>query len=130
MLFSKILPVFHKRLVLHQRVEILAHHLAELLPESGTVLDVGCGDGEISRMVVSKKPGLQFTGVEVLERPKCAIPMKLYDGRTLPFEDNRFDFVIFVDVLHHTDSPKAAMPISVTPVPSSRSFRVSVRGGL
>ena len=28
-----------------------------------------------------------------------------YDGKTIPYEDNSFDTVMTIDVLHHTDNP-------------------------
>ena len=43
-----------------------------------------------------------FTGVDVVERENCAIPRRMYDGTTLPFAADAFDYVMFVDVLHHT----------------------------
>jgi SAM-dependent methyltransferase len=44
-------------------------------------------------------------GVDVLVRESCRIPVTGYDGETLPFDDDSFDAVCFVDVLHHTDDP-------------------------
>lgn len=31
--------------------------------------------------------------------------MHRFDGHRIPFDDNSFDVVMFVDVLHHTDDP-------------------------
>ena len=38
-------------------------------------------------------------------RETAAIPVTIYDGRTLPFEAAAFDALIIVDVLHHADDP-------------------------
>ena len=84
---------------------MLAPSIASLLPESGTVLDVGCGSGEISAQVEATKPGLRFSGIDVVKRRSCAIPMSLYDGWDFPFADRSYDYVLFVDVLHHTSDP-------------------------
>ena len=35
--------------------------------------------------------------------------MTLFDGKTIPFEDNSFDLVMFVDVLHHAEDPTALL---------------------
>lgn len=70
-----------------------------------TVLDVGCGNGQISRAIATESPGLHFFGVDIAKRPSCAIPMMEFDGVTLPFADHSYDWVTFVDVLHHTEDP-------------------------
>jgi SAM-dependent methyltransferase len=97
--------VVHSGLVLDRRMAVLAHSLRDLLPESGTVLDVGCGNGVISRRIMELNPRLAIEGIDVLARPECAIPMKLYDGESFPFNDKSLDVVMFVDVLHHTPDP-------------------------
>jgi SAM-dependent methyltransferase len=99
------LSKIHGRLVLDRRLNVLARHAGELLPESGSALDVGCGNGVISRLVMDSRPGLSIQGIDVLERPTCAIPMQHYDGMTFPFADDSIDSVLFVDVLHHTPDP-------------------------
>jgi SAM-dependent methyltransferase len=47
--------------------------------------------------------------VDVLVRPDTAIPVKEYDGTTIPFADGSFDVALLVDVLHHTDDPAAVL---------------------
>jgi SAM-dependent methyltransferase len=102
------LQKLHASLVLRRRENVLAHNIAGLLPEGVTsLLDVGCGDGVISRAVADVTPGLQVEGVEVLDRVHCDIPYSLFDGETLPHDDEAFDCVSFVDVLHHTADPDA-----------------------
>lgn len=95
----------HDTLVLQRRMRVLAGGVASLLPESGTVLDVGCGNGEISAQVVSKQPGLKFFGIDIARRPSCTIPMSVYDGIKIPFANRSYDYAIFIDVLHHTPDP-------------------------
>ncbi len=109
MLYDKIIPLFHKPLVFDKRVQVIAAHMASMLPDEGAILDVGCGDGQICKLILDRNPGLAYQGLEVVERPSCEIPMKMYDGDTLPYEDKSFDFVTFVDVLHHTVSPQATI---------------------
>jgi SAM-dependent methyltransferase len=65
-------------------------------------LDVGCGNGVISWNLGQLHSGRQFTGVDVVERDTCMIPCQMYDGEVLPFAPASFDYVMFVDVLHHT----------------------------
>lgn len=95
----------HARHVFGRRIRVLADQLARLLPSEAEVLDVGCGDGSLDRLLLAQRPDLRISGVDVLERPRTAIPVRLFDGRHLPLDDASVDVVMFVDVLHHTDDP-------------------------
>ena len=88
-----------------RRVTVLADNIAGMLAGPGSLLDVGCGDGTVTALVGQRLPGLKARGIDVLARPKCAIPMQTYDGQTFPFADQSFDSVLFTDVLHHTPDP-------------------------
>jgi len=95
----------HDRFVFKRRINILTSRIAELLPKGSRVLDVGCGDGQIDQLIMQKKPGISISGTDVLVRQKTHIPIIQFDGNRLPFDDNSFDVVTFVDVLHHTEDP-------------------------
>jgi ubiquinone/menaquinone biosynthesis C-methylase UbiE len=95
----------HNKAVFRRRARVLSAQLAELLPEHGTVLDLGCGNGEIAVAVMQSKPGLRFEGLDVFLRPQVRIPAKQYDGHIIPYEDGSVDWITIVDVLHHTDDP-------------------------
>lgn len=99
-----ILSNVHEHLVLGRRLRTLAQQAQDMMPETGSVLDVGCGNGVISRLIMQHKPGLKIKGIDVLARPSCDIDMQTYDGSNFPFPDNSHDVVIFMDVLHHTDN--------------------------
>lgn len=96
----------HARVVLNRRVRVLAASLAEMLPDSGEVLDIGCGNGQIAELIAVNKPGLQFRGLEIMARPQCRIRCDLFDGHRLPLPDGSVDACLFVDVLHHTGDPR------------------------
>ena len=95
----------HGNYVHTRRVRALANKFAELIPPNARVLDVGCGDGFISHLIQVKRPDIVIEGIDVLVRDSTHIPVIGFDGQTLPFADNEFDVVLFVDVLHHTDDP-------------------------
>jgi SAM-dependent methyltransferase len=99
------LNALHHRAVHNRRVRILSHHLSQIIPGGGRVLDVGCGDGLISRAIMDERPDLEIEGVDVMLRPITRIPATKFDGSVLPFGDNSFDYVTMVDVLHHTTDP-------------------------
>lgn len=101
-----VVGTLHKKLVHSRRVRVLAGHLAALLPKNASVLDVGCGDGNIDRAILDRRPDVSIEGVDVLVRPQTQIPVHTFDGSTLPFPSSSFDVVVFVDVLHHTLDPR------------------------
>jgi ubiquinone/menaquinone biosynthesis C-methylase UbiE len=100
-----LLESIHDRHVADRRVRVLCSHLANMVPENASVLDVGCGDGKIAWLLSQQRPDLSLTGVEVLVRDNTPIPIQPFNGQELPFNNHSFDVVSFVDVLHHCDRP-------------------------
>lgn len=101
-----IITSIHSKLVFSRRTKILSNLIAQLIPNEAQVLDVGCGDGLIDSYIIDLRPDVSITGVDILKREKTYIPVTLYDGIKLPFSDNYFDCIIFIDVLHHTNNPE------------------------
>ena len=95
----------HDKLVIGRRIEVLASWFAKLAPPGIRILDVGCGDGLLSATLQSKRADLNIRGIDVLPRERSYIPVEMFDGTRIPFEDGSFDAVMFSDVLHHTDDP-------------------------
>jgi SAM-dependent methyltransferase len=92
----------HHKCVHQRRVDVLAREIADHLPADCSVLDVGCGDGTISKLIMDQRPGVRYQGIDVMARPVCAIPYQSFDGLHIPHPDRAFDVVQFIDVLHHT----------------------------
>jgi len=99
-----ILGSAHEKLVASRRSRVLGNMIRELLPPKARVLDVGCGDGTIAKFWMANRPDLSVQGIDVLIRPVTKISVCAFDGQFIPFEDNSFDVVCFVDVLHHADN--------------------------
>ncbi len=106
---KSLLNAVHHAAVFNRRVRVLAGHLADAIPHRGTVLDLGAGDGSVAVALMQLRPDLKVEGVDVMIRPVTHIPVTQYDGNTLPFADQSFDYVTIVDVLHHTDDPAAVL---------------------
>jgi SAM-dependent methyltransferase len=96
----------HGNLVHGRRVRVLANWLTRLLPQNARVLDVGCGDGLLARIVADARPDLTLEGIDVLVRGHTHVPVRAFDGRHIDSPDASYDAVLFVDVLHHTDDPE------------------------
>ncbi|MCP4130260.1 MAG: class I SAM-dependent methyltransferase [bacterium] len=71
-----------------------------------TILDIGCGNGEIAHILEQ----LGYTSVYNVDfvdlREFDIAHFKLYDGVSLPFEDSFFDFISINFVLHHVPNDK------------------------
>lgn len=87
-----------------KRAQMVGDKILPLIEDGDSVLDFGCGSMVISKYISSKR-NIDLTGVDVIDiKIKDARYVK-YDGGKLPFEDNQFDVVIAIFVLHHTDNP-------------------------
>lgn len=111
-MFTRTIESLHQRCILQRRRDCLVRAVsAALAPwRPARILDVGCGNGEITLGIAAACPQpVAVEGVDVLVRPDIRIPVVQYDGLRLPFPDNSFDAVMAVDVLHHADSPTALL---------------------
>lgn len=95
--------LLHGNLVKKRQVKRIVDYLAAHTPESGVLLDIGCGSGQIARLLMQRKPQLQIHGIDIFVRSQVEIPVLEFDGLQLPFADKSFDGVLLIDVLHHAD---------------------------
>ena len=92
----------HRQAVFGRRVRALSECLAGKIPDGASVLDIGCGDGTIAKLIQTRRPGTHIQGIEFAPRPDCQIECQPFDGKTIPHPAGSFDVCMFVDVLHHT----------------------------
>jgi 2-polyprenyl-3-methyl-5-hydroxy-6-metoxy-1,4-benzoquinol methylase len=100
-----LLENIHGKYIFERRVRVLSDHLARLMPKEARVLDVGCGNGLIAKLVMQQRPDIKIQGIDVLVRGETYIPVTSFDGKSIPYDNGSFDVVMFVDVLHHTEDP-------------------------
>ncbi len=105
----KAIEHIHERYIHTRRIRVLSETLIPWIQPNACVLDVGCGDGLLSQRIALARSDLTLEGTDVLIRNKTHIPVKPFDGWKLPYSDNQFDIVMFVDVLHHTNDPMALL---------------------
>jgi len=80
----------------------LAKKIAFLCKDNSTILDFGCDNGSVSKMIMDFNPSLKIVGVDIQGNRPSQIPRRLYQGRKVPYPDKTFDIVLSLDVLHHT----------------------------
>jgi SAM-dependent methyltransferase len=82
-------------------------YLLDHLPQTGSVLEVGSGDGKILRTLAAQRPGLELHGCDVRpwEHPDRGIGFRQIEIGDIPYDDATFDAVLVVDVLEHVDDP-------------------------
>jgi SAM-dependent methyltransferase len=105
--------------------------IAELVPVATSMLDVGSSEGRLARRVADAVGAGSVLGVDVLVQPDPVITVQPYDGRHLPFDDETFDLITVVDVLHHADDPHAVVSESLRVLSPDGSLVVKdhLRGG-
>lgn len=89
---------------------VIAEALA--MDRATTVLDIGCGHGGLAKALTAR--GFQVTGVDpgeaAVKTARAAVPNAAFavaPGENLPFVDQSFDAVAFLNSLHHV--PEARM---------------------
>jgi ubiquinone/menaquinone biosynthesis C-methylase UbiE len=96
-------PVYRKRL------EVLVDLISPHLRNNDSILDVGCGSGQLAAELVTNadKRGMKIEvlGLERFPRGSEPIPVAHYAGGPFPFPNKKFDLVILADVLHHEQNP-------------------------
>jgi SAM-dependent methyltransferase len=100
-----LLELLHARHIHNRRISILSEWCSNLIPRNASVLDVGSGDGRLARLIADKRPDISIHGIDVRPRARAAIPVEVFNGKSIPHRDGSFDVVMFIDVLHHTAEP-------------------------
>jgi SAM-dependent methyltransferase len=95
----------HGRYVHKRRTLVLSDWCSRIIPFNSKVLDVGCGDGRLARLIAEKRPDISIRGIDVRQRNDAVMLVDTFDGKSIPYGEGSFDVVMFVDVLHHADEP-------------------------
>jgi 2-polyprenyl-3-methyl-5-hydroxy-6-metoxy-1,4-benzoquinol methylase len=86
--------------------------VAEILPDGGSVLDVGCGEGFVASFLIDRVPGLTISGLDGDQTAARLAGAMLGSGRIgradvghLPVAGRSVDLAICLEVLEHLRAP-------------------------
>ena len=98
------------------RLELIEKHFIK----GGYLLDLGCGSGLNTKKYAEIADARPY-GIDVIDANQGDIDFQVYDGRTIPFEDNFFQSMAVIHVLHHTeDADRTVEEIVRVTKPGSR----------
>jgi SAM-dependent methyltransferase len=108
---NKLYRWFTKRFLNH-----LSDLIYPLLIDNNMILDVGCGEGFVTRHLQREFKNIDLTALDLKKRrikiTKHLSPhLKAVEGNiyNLPFRNRSFDIVLANEVLEHLDRPKKAL---------------------
>lgn len=88
--------------------------------KNARIIDVGTGSGQFAQLIKDKD--FEIQAVDVVNKTNASsITPIIYNGRTLPFENNSFDISMLITVLHHCPNPENIFKEAVR-VSKSRIF--------
>jgi ubiquinone/menaquinone biosynthesis C-methylase UbiE len=100
------------------KVRYLMRVLQQRSVRAARLLEVGCGSGRILRTIRAHDPDIALAGIDLsasqIDAARRAhgtldIDYRSGDGERLPYDDESFDFVIFLDYLEHIERPRESL---------------------
>jgi SAM-dependent methyltransferase len=88
----------------HFRTAALLSVIGPELQRGGRLIDIGAGSCHLAQ-AAARRFDIDVTAVDVTDHNLTDLPLKIYDGRTLPYKDGSFDTALLSFVLHHADDP-------------------------
>jgi SAM-dependent methyltransferase len=102
----------------------------------GTLVDVGAGDGFVSRELIERKAASKVTALEISESGmkkiydlQLDIDVVCFDGYSIPFPDKKFDYAVCSHVVEHVEHERLFLR-EIGRVAKSCLFVVPLEGGM
>lgn len=97
--------------------ETIKNHLKTVKLTNPSILEVGCGAGQVLVEITSKIQSSNIYGIDILDewliqtKKKLGDKVKLTNGfaENLPFENNSFDYIVCSEVLEHVIDPSVVL---------------------
>ncbi len=84
----------------YKKAEIKLNRLLKFYSPQHTILDIGSGNCALNLQI--RNMSFNITGLDISNKSAFQeFEPIIYDGATLPFDDNSFDIVQLITVLHH-----------------------------
>lgn len=126
----------YNRIADRKRVDFIARELGAYLPHGARILDVGCGNGVISRHL--GRMGYEVLGIDVSEktisqaRALTNLPNVTFQTKSaeeLVASGERYDAVICSEVLEHLSNPGALLDVLYNTLTPKGKLIVTVPNG-
>lgn len=72
------------------------------------ILDLGAGEGFVGE-ALQRRHGADVVLADVVDLNESGLPLRVYDGRRLPFAEKQFDLVVLYFVLHHCEDAETVL---------------------
>ncbi|WP_456376528.1 methyltransferase domain-containing protein [Lutibacter sp.] len=92
-----------------QKVETISYVAKKYF--SGTLLDIGCGKMPYKKMIQEESKIDMYTGVDIKNDiyQRNVKPDFYWDGKKLPFENNKYSSGMLIEVLEHVPNPESVL---------------------
>ncbi len=91
-----------------------------------TIIDVGCGDGKLTRMLRSAGYDVMAVDQSATALKRVPEPKQCISGDSLPFENEAFDLAVCSEVLEHLPDPLLAGVVTELQRVSKKAIIVTV----
>jgi len=88
-----------------KRARQISKRVSPHIKKSEKIIDIGSGTGFVAKTLAAEASA-KVTLVDVFHHPLSKLlPVVIYDGKTLPFQDRSFDTSLLIAALHHCQDP-------------------------